>query len=70
MDDSLSGWQSISKLASSSTSSIKSTLGETVYFIGSRVYPSVKVHVKRMNATQFADVPQEGSSKCFKVKEG
>ena len=70
MDDSLSGWQTISKLASSSTSSIKSTLGETVYFIGSRVYPSVKIHVKRMNASQFTDVPQEGSSKCFKVKEG
>ena len=70
IDDSLSGWQTISKLASSSTSSIKSTLGETVYFIGSRVYPSVKIHVKRMNASQFTDVPQEGSSKCFKVKEG
>jgi hypothetical protein len=70
MDDSLSGWQTISKLASSSTSSIKSTLGETVYFIGSRVYPSVKIHVKRMNASQFTDVPQEDSSKCFKVKEG
>jgi hypothetical protein len=69
MDDSLSGWQTISKLASSSTSSIKSTLGETVYFIGSRVYPSVKIHVKRMNASQFTDVPQEDSSKCFKVKE-
>lgn len=70
IDDSLSGWQPIAKMASSSTSSIKSTLGETVYFIGSRVYPSVKIHVKRMNSSQFADVPQEGTSKCFKVKEG
>jgi len=68
MDDALEGWRSLSKMAKTSTSPIKSAFGNNIYFIGSRVYPSVKIHVKRMNATNFSQMPQEDRSRCYNVK--
>ena len=68
IDDGLEGWSSLSKMAKSSSSPIKCAFGNSVYFIASRVYPSVKIHVKRMNSTEFAQMPQEDKSRCYNVK--
>jgi hypothetical protein len=68
IDSGLEGWTSLSKMAKTSSSPIKSAFGNSVYFIASRVYPSVKIHVKRMNATDFAQMPQEDRSRCYNVK--
>ena len=68
IDDGLEGWGSLSKMAKSSSSPIKCAFGNSVYFIASRVYPSIKIHVKRMNSTDFAQMPQEDKSRCYNVK--
>jgi peptidoglycan hydrolase-like protein with peptidoglycan-binding domain len=68
IDDHLEGWKPLSRLSKNSSSPIKASLGNNVYFIGSRVYPSVKVHLKRINSMDFSQVPQEDNSKCYQVK--
>jgi len=68
IDDGLEGWGSLSKMSKSSSSPIKCAFGNSVYFIASRVYPSIKIHVKRMNSTDFAQMPQEDKSRCYNVK--
>jgi hypothetical protein len=68
IDDHLEGWKSLSKLAKSSSSPIKASLGNNVYFIGSRIYPSIKIHLRRINSVDFSQVPQEDNSRCFHVK--
>jgi peptidoglycan hydrolase-like protein with peptidoglycan-binding domain len=61
----LNGWGNLSKLAKSSSSNIKKVFGANIHYIASRVYPSIKNHVKRMNSKVFSDVPQEKDSRCY-----
>ena len=65
MNEDLNGWSSLAKLAKSSSSNIKKAFGGNIHFIASRVYPGIKVHVKRMNARTFDSVPQDKDSKCY-----
>lgn len=65
--DDLSGFNSLIDLNTSS-SSIKKALGKNCYYIANDIYPSIKLHVKRMNATSFEDVPQNKPFKCMDSK--
>jgi hypothetical protein len=65
INEDLNGWGSLSKLAKSSSSNIKKAFGGNIHFIASKVYPSIKTHVRRMNAKTFDSVPQEKDSKCY-----
>ncbi len=47
-----------------SESGIKSILGNNCYYIAADIYPSIATHVKRMNATEFSEVPQQAPFKC------
>jgi hypothetical protein len=47
---------------------IQKVLAKNCYYIGADVYPSIKLHVKRMNATNFEQVPQSAPFKCQEFK--
>ena len=47
-----------------SESGIKNILGNNSYYIAADVYPSIATHLKRMNAREFGDVPQQAPFKC------
>ena len=49
-------------------SPIREVLAKNCYYIGADVYPSIKLHVKRMNATNFEQVPQSAPFKCQEFK--
>lgn len=68
VDPDLNGWTPVCKLAKSSSSPIKNEFGKNLYFISAKIYPSIKVHVNRMNANSFSDVPQEKTSRCYNSK--
>ena len=65
--DDLSGFNPLIDLNTSS-SPIKKALGKNCYYIANEIYPSIKIHVKRMNATNFDDVPQTKPFKCMDSK--
>lgn len=62
--DDLAGFKALVDL-SSSKSEIKEGLGKNIFYIATDIYPSIKIHVKRMNSTTFEDVPQEAPFKCI-----
>lgn len=49
-------------------SPIRRVLGKNAYYIGADIYPSIKIHVKRMNATNFEQIPQASPFKCQEFK--
>jgi hypothetical protein len=52
-----------------SESGIKNILGNNSYYIAADVYPSIATHLKRMNAREFGDIPQQSPFKCVDVDE-
>lgn len=49
-------------------SQIKEALAKNCYYMGADIYPSIKIHLKRMNATNFEQVPQTSPFKCKEFK--
>ena len=49
-------------------SQIKEALAKNCYYMGADIYPSIKIHLKRMNATNFEEVPQTSPFKCKEFK--
>jgi hypothetical protein len=50
-----------------SDSKYKKVLGVNTFYIAADIYPSIKSHVRRMNATNFDQVPQFKPFKCVDV---
>jgi hypothetical protein len=50
-----------------SDSKYKKVLGVNVFYIAADIYPSLKSHIRRMNATNFEQVPQFKPFKCVDV---
>lgn len=63
LSESLGGLKVIAGLKDSQ-SGIKRILGNTAYYISADIYPSIATHVKRMNAIEFDQVPQQAPFKC------
>jgi hypothetical protein len=53
---------------SEQNSTIKEALAKNCYYMGSDIYPSIKIHLKRMNSTNFEQVPQTSPFKCKEFK--
>lgn len=49
-------------------SPIRKSLAKNCYYIGADIYPSIKTHLKRMNANTFEQVPQTSPFKCKEFK--
>ena len=50
-----------------SDSKYKKVLGTNTFYIAADIYPSLKSHIRRMNATNFDQVPQFKPFKCVDV---
>jgi hypothetical protein len=50
-------------------SQIKEALAKNCYYMGADIYPSIKIHLKRMNVTNFEQVPQTSPFKCKEFKD-
>jgi len=48
---------------------IKNILGNNCYYIAADIYPSISSHVKRMNATEFENLPQQSPFKCVNISK-
>jgi hypothetical protein len=44
-----------------------SLIATNLYRVFAEIYPSISVHVKRMNSTDFDNVPQKSPFKCLEI---
>jgi|694.fasta_scaffold58167_5 hypothetical protein len=68
--DDLVGFKSIIAEGKSGSADARKALGTNCYYIAADIYPSIKTHVKRMNATNFDQVPQFKPFKCANYDGG
>ena len=68
--DDLSGFKPIISEGKSGSADVRKALGINCYYIAVDIYPSIKTHVKRMNATNFEQVPQFKPFKCANYDGG
>ena len=67
VSEALPGLKVISELKDS-TNSMKIILGKTAYYISTDIYPSIETHLKRLNSSEFDQVPQGSPFKCVDTK--